>query len=121
MSKAWTMRAAVLAGGLVGSVARYLVQSAADVDGFPWGTLLVNVLGAFLLGVLTSRVGRFQRPELAAALLGVGALGAFTTFSALVGQVTDMGLPEALAYVSVSVVLGLAAAVSGTRLGRARA
>ncbi len=120
MSKPWTMRAAVLAGGLVGSVARYLVQRVADSNPLPWGTLLVNVLGAFLLGVLTSRVGRARRPELVAAALGVGALGAFTTFSALVGQVDDMSLPNALTYASVSVALGLAAAVSGLRLGRER-
>ena len=120
MSKLWTMRAAVLAGGLVGSLARYAVQRAADEDGFPWGTLSVNVVGAFLLGVLTSRVGRSRRPELAAALLGVGALGAFTTFSALVGQLDGMSLPKAMSYASVSVVLGLAAAVSGIRLGSAR-
>jgi len=118
MSKSWMMRAAVLAGGLVGSLVRHAVQKAADDGGFPLGTLSVNVVGAFLLGVLTSRVARSRRPELAAAFLGVGALGAFTTFSALVGQLEDMSLPAAMAYASVSVVLGLAAAVSGIRLGR---
>jgi len=112
---------AVLGGGLVGSIARQVVQRAADDDGFPWGTLSVNVGGAFLLGVLTSRVARVRRPELAAAFLGVGALGAFTTFSALVGQLGAMPLPKAMAYASVSVVLGLTAAVSGIRLGRAPA
>ena len=115
------MRAAVLAGGLAGSLARYLVQSAADVHTFPWGTLLVNVLGAFLLGVLTGRAGGLRRPEMTAAFLGVGVLGAFTTFSALVGQIDDMALPGAIAYASASVALGLAAAVSGIRLGRAPA
>lgn len=118
MSKPWTMRAAVLAGGLVGSVARYAVQRAGDGDSFPWGTLSVNVVGAFLLGVLTRRAANFRRPELAAALLGVGALGAFTTFSALVGQLEGMPLPTAVSYASVSVALGLAAAVLGIRLGR---
>jgi CrcB protein len=118
MSKSWTMRVAVLGGGLVGSVARHAVQRAADDGGFPWGTLSVNVVGAFLLGMLTSRVARSRRPELAAAFLGVGALGAFTTFSALVSQLEGISLPKAMAYTSVSIVLGLAAAVSGIRLGR---
>jgi len=111
------MRGAVLAGGLVGSVARHAMQRAADDSGFPWGTLLVNVVGAFFLGVLTSRVARSRRPELAAAFLGVGALGAFTTFSTFVGQLGVMSLPKAMAYASASVVLGLAAAVAGIRLG----
>jgi CrcB protein len=119
MSKSWTMRAAVLAGGLIGSVARHAVQGAADDAGFPWGILSVNVVGAFLLGVLTSRVARSRRPELAAVFLAVGALGAFTTFSAIVAQLEAMSLPKAMAYASVSVVVGLAAAVSGIRLGRA--
>lgn len=119
MSKSWSIRAAVLGGGLSGSMARYAVQRAADDGGFPWGTLSVNVAGAFLLGVLTSRVARSRRPELAAAFLGVGVLGAFTTFSALAGQLGAMPLLKAMAYASVSVVLGLAAAISGIRLGRA--
>jgi fluoride exporter len=118
MSKPWSMRAAVLVGGLAGSVARYLVQRTAD-GSFPWGTLAVNVVGAFLLGVLTSRVGRSRSPELVAALLGIGGLGAFTTFSALVGQVDGMSLVSAMAYVSGSIVIGAAAAASGIRFGRA--
>jgi CrcB protein len=121
MSKSWTMRVAVLLGGLVGSLARYAVQNAVDDGGLPWGTLTVNVAGTFLLGLLTSRVARSRRPELAAAFLGVGALGAFTTFSALVGQLEGMSLPKAMVYASVSVVLGLAAAISGIRLGRTQA
>ena len=115
------MRVAVLGGGLVGSVARHAVQRAADDGGFPWGTLSVNVVGAFLLGVLASRVARARRAELAAAFLGVGALGAFTTFSALVSQLVAMPPLKAMAYALVSVVLGLAAAVSGIRLNRASA
>jgi len=118
MSKPWILRAAVLVGGFVGSIARYLVQRA-DGPAFPWGTLTANVLGAFLLGVLTSRVGRSRSPELIAALLGVGAIGAFTTFSALVEQIGGMSSTDALAYASVSVLLGLLAAVSGIRLGKA--
>jgi len=117
----WAMRVAVLVGGLVGSVARHAVQIAADDGDLPWGTLSVNVIGAFLMGVLTSRVARARRPELAAAFLGVGALGAFTTFSALVSQLEAMPPSKAVAYASVSVVLGLAAAVSGIRLSRAPA
>lgn len=112
------MRAAVLGGGLVGSLARHAVQTAADDGGFPWGTLAVNVAGAFLVGVLASRVTRFRKPELAASFLGVGTLGAFTTFSALVGQLEAMPIFTAVIYASISVVLGLAAAVFGIRLGR---
>lgn len=116
MSRKWILRAVVLAGGFGGSSARFLVQEAADGNSFPWGTLLANVLGAFLLGFLTGR--RRGRSELAAAGLGVGVIGAFTTFSALMGQISSMSLPAAVIYGSLSILLGLAAAVSGIRLAR---
>jgi len=119
MSKPSTIRAAVLAGGLVGSVARYLVQRASDGE-FPWGTLAVNVVGALLLGILTTRIGRSRRPEFLAALIGIGGLGAFTTFSALVGQIDNMSLIIAIAYAAGSVVLGVSAAALGLHFGRAR-
>jgi CrcB protein len=91
-----------------------------DEGRLPWGTLLANLLGAFVLGVLTVRVGRMQRPELAAALLGVGAVGAFTTFSALIGQLTTLPWTSAAAYVTVTIVLGLVAAVLGVQAGKER-
>jgi len=71
----------VAAGGALGAVARYLV-SAQFGDGFPWGTLSVNLTGSFLLGcMLTMSVtgGRIS-PEIG-LLFGVGFLGAFTTMS----------------------------------------
>lgn len=116
MSRKWMLRGVVLGGGFAGSIARYLVQEAADRNSFPWGTLFANVLGAFLLGVITGGLGR--RSEVALAGLGVGTIGAFTTFSALVGQISSMPLTTAVIYGSLSLVFGLAAAVSGIRLAR---
>ncbi|MFC7136336.1 fluoride efflux transporter FluC [Halobaculum litoreum] len=70
--------ALVAAGGAVGALARYGVESAVEGDGsFPRGTLTVNVLGSFLLGVLVFHpVGGDVL-----LLAGTGACGAFTTFS----------------------------------------
>ena len=67
-----------LLGG-IGAVSRFLVDSAvsARVGRFPFGTLVVNLSGAFLLGVL---VGAALSPD-AQRLAGTGALGAYTTFS----------------------------------------
>ncbi|UIP00555.1 fluoride efflux transporter CrcB [Halobaculum sp. CBA1158] len=69
--------ALVAAGGAVGAVARHLIGSAVDRDGFPLGTLTVNVVGSLLLGLLVFH------PVGGDALLfaGTGACGAFTTFS----------------------------------------
>lgn len=76
---------AIAAGGALGAVARYLVSTGVYGllgRGFPFGTLVVNVLGSFAMGLLTvllldrAAVG----PEARAAVL-IGFLGAFTTFS----------------------------------------
>jgi CrcB protein len=64
-------------GGAAGAVLRYLVSEAVADREYPSGTLLVNVVGSFLLGLVTfAGVGGD-----ASLLVGVGGLGAFTTFS----------------------------------------
>ena len=71
----------VAVGGACGAVARYAITEWIPSD-FPWGTLVVNVLGSFLLGVLIA-VGITNEqvtPEIL-LLVGSGALGAFTTMS----------------------------------------
>jgi CrcB protein len=107
-------------GGAAGAAARYAVSEAAPVapGAFPWPTLVVNVLGAGLLGYLVGRVPvRDERAEAVRLLLGPGVLGGFTTFSAFALEVWD-GRP---AYAVVTVVAGVLAAVVGLSLGSAAA
>ena len=114
---------AVLLGGAIGTALRLGIDALlphAD-DAIPWSTLGINVLGSFLLGALVS-VAWDRTPAWLRAGLGPGLLGSFTTFSALaVSLVTlaDAGawMPAA-AYLAASIVLGLAAALLGLRLGR---
>lgn len=112
--------AAVAAGGMLGTALRVgidLLLPHADRD-LPVATLLVNVLGSFVLGALVSRVWPVA-PEWVRAGLGTGLLGAFTTFSALAVSLVTLGpTPVALLYLALSVVLGLAAAFAGLALGR---
>ena len=117
---------AVAAGGAVGAVGRYLVVSAVGHwmgQGFPWGTLVVNVLGSIAMGVLVEvmAVVWSPSPEIR-ALLVVGVLGAFTTFSTFsldVMVLVDRGaLIPALSYIVASVVVcvaGLYAGMHGMR------
>ena len=72
-------------GGFLGSIARYWISELAQErlgPAFPWGTLAVNVLGCFAIGALSQLAEVRVFPPEARALLVVGFLGGFTTFSA---------------------------------------
>jgi len=79
--------AMVALGGALGAVGRYLlsgwVTRLTHESPFPWGTLTVNVLGSLLLGLLmgAGSEGRWLVSPTARVLLGIGFLGALTTFS----------------------------------------
>ena len=117
----------VALGGAAGSVARYVVglwTAQAFGATFPWGTFTVNVLGCFLIGVLATfadeagSIGPQGR-----ALLVVGVLGGFTTFSSFsldtIRLVQANELVRASAYVVGSLALSFVAALAGIALARA--
>jgi len=111
--------AAIAAGGALGSVGRWLVsETVPAVGGFPWPTLLVNLSGAALIGVLMVAVTDVVtgRPLLR-PFLGIGLLGGWTTFSTYAVEARDLlaaGAPGlASLYVGVSVVAGLLATWAG--------
>ncbi len=117
---------AVALGGAFGSVARYgVVAWAGDRLGvdFPWGTLIVNFVGSFAIGVLAEAMGMVwsPSPEIRAFLI-TGILGGFTTFSAF--SLDTFVLIErgawipGLCYVLASLLLGLGGLVAGLRLVR---
>lgn len=117
----------VALGGAFGAVARHLVNQASARllgVGFPWGTLLVNASGAFLLGLLLASEPRaaWAGPEVR-LLFGTGVLGAFTTWSAFsvetVRLAEQVGWAPAAANVAAQLVAGLGAAVAGMALARA--
>ena len=112
----------VFVGGAAGTFARYGVALAVPVrEGWPLATLTVNVVGAFLLGLLLEGLAR-AGPENPARrrwrlLLGTGVLGGFTTYSSLAVETERLlasgraGL--AVGYALTSLVVGLAAAAAG--------
>jgi len=115
----------VCAGGAIGSGARYLVAtwSARSLGAdLPRGTLIVNVAGSFLLGVVLAALA--ARPGAAGVrlFLGAGILGGFTTYSSFNAEtlalVAEGRAGAAAAYVAATLAGGLAAGALGLAAGR---
>lgn len=101
-------------GGFFGSVARYGVKLLTDKflpDGFPYATLIVNLLGCFIIGLLFGMVGNKQIGNNTWLVFATGFCGAFTTFStfALENNVlaADGQSNSAIVYTVISLVVGL--------------
>ncbi|MFS0643401.1 fluoride efflux transporter CrcB [Siminovitchia sp. 179-K 8D1 HS] len=114
---------AVGIGGIAGSILRYLVglyTSGLWSSGLPYGTFIVNMAGCFALGFLTGWQYNKKLPPPAAAGIGTGFIGSFTTFSALSMETVELfhtSLFLALLYVVLSGIFGLAAAFLGVCIG----
>ena len=118
----------VALGGAIGTVARYLAGlAAAPISGtLPWGTILINIAGSFLIGLvgtLTLAHGRYPVPETARLFVMVGFCGGFTTFSSFSLQTLDLlragAMGRAAVNVAVSLLLCLAAVAVGHLAGAA--
>jgi fluoride exporter len=118
---------AVALGGAIGSVARYLVGiGSTKLFGlaFPWGTLIINIAGSFLIGVFAESFAlKWDLPQTIRVFLTVGICGGFTTFSTfsldsyLLMERGDLW--PAATYVIGSVVLSIGALFAGLHLIRA--
>ncbi|WP_375402684.1 CrcB family protein [uncultured Sphingomonas sp.] len=115
----------VMAGGAIGSGARFLSGRAAVAivgPGYPYATLFVNLLGGLLMGVLAGLLARGALVEGWREFAGVGLLGGFTTFSAFSLDVVEMAergaTGMAAAYVLLSVLGSIAALMAGLQLAR---
>lgn len=116
----WDLLAAVALGGIVGAEGRYGIDVALPTGtGFPWTTLIVNVSGCLLIGVLMVLVLELTSPHrLLRPFLGVGVLGGYTTFSTFAVDAERLVRQHrpllALGYVAATLVLCLAAVYAAT-------
>lgn len=114
-------------GGFAGAISRYLVDGFVTdrtAGAFPWGTLVVNATGSFLLGLLFAMTT--ERAILPAEIRGpvmIGFIGAYTTFSTYMleswGLIEGGSYGPAVANLGGSVLVGLLAVAAGLTLGRA--
>lgn len=111
-----TSLAFVAAGGAIGSVVRYMVS---QLTGYPFGTLAVNVVGSFAIGI-AFMVLAARGPGYLFFVTGV--LGGFTTFSAFslesVRMIENGQFAAAAGYATASVILSLLACMGGLALAR---
>jgi CrcB protein len=115
-------------GSALGGMARYWTSLAMirwTGPEFPWGTILINVLGSFVIGLfgsLTGPDGRFDLPGEARLFVMVGLCGGYTTFSAFSLQTLDLmrdgSWGAALLNIGLSLLLCLAAVAAGFWLGQ---
>jgi CrcB protein len=115
----------IAAGGSIGAVARYGVSNlvyAFMSESFPWGTLVVNVSGSFLIGMLAELFDAALFPAEWRSFLAIGFLGAYTTFSTYtletVNMLRDGELKLATANILAGNVAGIAAVVLGIYVSR---
>jgi CrcB protein len=123
----WQPVLAVLAGGGIGSVLRYVVTFGITQwlgPGFPWWTFIINITGSFVIGVVAEVVQTraFGGAPLLRVFLMTGVLGGYTTFSTF--SLDTLQLFEervamlAFFYAAGSVLLGVAAAFGGVAMAR---
>ncbi|GAB48780.1 fluoride efflux transporter FluC [Mobilicoccus pelagius] len=118
--------AAVFVGGAIGTLLRAAVGTAlpAAAGTWPWATFLVNLTGAFLLGLLLESLAR-SGPDVGGRrtlrlFAGTGLLGGYTTYSTFAVEITHLAAAPALAYATLTVSGGLLAAIAGVLLARHR-
>lgn len=112
---------AIALGGALGSMARYATGVYVGRwlgSSFPWGTLLINIVGSFLIGAFAESFAlRWSAAPVTRVFLVVGICGGYTTFSTFsLDVVTLLNRGEALiagAYMTASIALGIAALFAG--------
>ncbi len=115
----------VMAGGALGTLGRYVISVVAlPISGqMPWGTIVINITGSFLIGffgTLTLAHGRFPISENWRLFVMIGICGGYTTFSSFSLQTLDLlrqgALTRAAVNIAASVVLCVAAVAVGHQL-----
>ncbi len=110
----------ISAGGMIGALLRYGVSGLVHrfAEGvFPWGTLTVNLVGSFIIGIIWAIAERFTIPASFRLFVLVGVLGSFTTFSTYtletVNLLRDGELKGAIVNMVLNNLLGLGLVVAG--------
>lgn len=113
---------AVGCGGFIGAISRYLLSifiNRFNTNGFPVATLIINVLGSFLIGLLTQLlINMYPDNKRLQLFLTTGILGGFTTFSTFSLETISLYHSGKIAFAISNVVLSIAFCLAGVVLGK---
>ncbi|MCK0471862.1 CrcB family protein [Halalkalibacter sp. APA_J-10(15)] len=122
MKVQWENVVAIGIGAAIGTISRYGLNLFTLETGYPFGTLIENLFGSFLLGFLTAWFLLFIPKEWVKLGLGVGLCGGFTTMSTLAADATFLSTTftafDAIIYIFGSMVGGILFALLGFELAR---
>jgi CrcB protein len=112
----------IMIGGAIGTLGRYLVSLLAMPISrdLPWGTILINISGSFVIGffgTLTLAHGRFPLSENVRLFVMVGVCGGYTTFSSFSLQTLDLLRSGAVVRATVNVVMSIVLCVGAVTIG----
>jgi len=116
----WQVYVAVTLGSALGGLARYVMTNAIPSEDFPWGTVMVNVSGSFIIGfvaALTAVEGRFPASAEIRVFAMAGLCGGFTTFSAFSLQTLDLVREDQWLYAGGNIVGSLVLCLLAVWLG----
>jgi CrcB protein len=104
----------VAIGGACGSLLRYIISFVHPFG--PFSTVFVNILGSFLLGIITAFLIERKEKEWLKLLLGTGFCGGFTTMSTFSLELTLLPVEQAIIYMFCSIILSLIVVLLGMKI-----